>query len=189
MDLTEAEDIKKRWLKCTESERESEVAQQCPTLCDPMDCSLPGSSLHGIFQARILEWVAISFSKKCTEGLCKKGLNNSDNHDVWSHTQSQTFWTVKSSGPQEILLRTKLVEVMEFQLIYFTSEKKIPLNDCESTLRMKWPKYWSFTFSISPSSEHARLIAFRMDQLDLLAVQGTFKSLLQHHSSKTLILW
>ena len=58
----------------------------------------------------------------------------------------------------------------------------------ESTLRMRWPKYWSFSFSISPSNEHAGLISFRMDWLDLLAVQGTLKSLLQHHSSKASIL-
>ena len=54
----------------------------------------------------------------------------------------------------------------------------------ESILRMRWPKYWSFSFSIIPSKEHPGLISFRMDWLDLLAVQGTFKSLLQHHSSK-----
>ena len=54
----------------------------------------------------------------------------------------------------------------------------------ESTLHMRWPKYWSFSFSISPSNEHLRLISFRMDWLGLLAVQGTLKSLLQHHSSK-----
>ena len=54
----------------------------------------------------------------------------------------------------------------------------------ESTLRMRWPKYWNFSFSIIPSKEHPRLISFRMDWLDLLAVQGTLKSLLQHHSSK-----
>ena len=59
----------------------------------------------------------------------------------------------------------------------------------ESTLHMKWPKYWSFCFSISPSNEHPGLISFRMDWLDLLAVQGTLKTLLQHHSSKELILW
>ena len=59
----------------------------------------------------------------------------------------------------------------------------------ESPLRMRWPKYWSFSFSISPSKEHPRLISFRMDWLDLLAVQGTLKSLLQHHSSKASILW
>ena len=58
----------------------------------------------------------------------------------------------------------------------------------ESTLHMRWPKYWSFSFSISPSNEHLRLISFRMDWLDLLAVQGTLKSLLQHHSSKASIL-
>ena len=59
----------------------------------------------------------------------------------------------------------------------------------ESTLRMRWPKYWSFSFSISPSNEHPGLISLRMDWLDLLAVQGTLKSLLQHHSSNASILW
>ena len=58
----------------------------------------------------------------------------------------------------------------------------------ESTLHMRWPKYWSFSFSISPSNEHPGLISFRMVWLDLLAVQGTLKSLLQHHSSKASIL-
>ena len=59
----------------------------------------------------------------------------------------------------------------------------------ESTLRMRWPKYWSFSFSISPSNEHPGLISFRMDWLDLLAIQGTLKSLLQHHCSNASILW
>ena len=59
----------------------------------------------------------------------------------------------------------------------------------ESTLLMRWPKYWSFSFSIIPSKEHPGLISSRMDWLDLLAVQGTLKSLLQHHSSKASILW
>ena len=58
----------------------------------------------------------------------------------------------------------------------------------ESTLRVRWPKYWSFSFSIIPSKEHPGLISFRMDWLDLLAIQGTLKSLLQHHSSKASIL-
>ena len=58
----------------------------------------------------------------------------------------------------------------------------------ESTFLMRWPKYWSFSFSISPSNEHPELISFRMNWLDLLAVQGTLKSLLQHHSSKASIL-
>ena len=79
------------------------------------------------------------------------------------------------------------------------SSSVVPFSSCpqslpasvfsnESTFRMKWPKYWSFSFSISPSKEHPGLISFRMDCLDLLAVQGTLKSLLQHHSSKASIL-
>ena len=59
----------------------------------------------------------------------------------------------------------------------------------ESALRIRWPKYWSFSFNISPFNEHPGLISFKMDSMDLLAVQGTLKSLLQHHSSKASILW
>ena len=65
----------------------------------------------------------------------------------------------------------------------------IRLFSNESTLRMRWPKYWSFRFSIIPFKEHPGLISFRMDWLDLLAVQGTLKSILQNHSSKVSILW
>ena len=79
------------------------------------------------------------------------------------------------------------------------SSSVVPFSSCpqslpasessnESTLRMRWPKYWSFSFSIIPSKEHPGLISCRMDWLDLLAVQGTLKSLLQHHSSKASIL-
>ena len=59
----------------------------------------------------------------------------------------------------------------------------------ESVLHIRWPKYWSFSFSMGPSNEHSGMISFRMDWLDLLAVQGTLKSLLQHHSLRALILW
>ena len=59
----------------------------------------------------------------------------------------------------------------------------------ESILHIRWPKYWSLSFSLSPSNEYSGLISFRMDWLDLLAVQGTLKSLLQHHNSKASILW
>ena len=68
------------------------------------------------------------------------------------------------------------------------SPPRIRVFPNESTLHMKWPKYWSFSLSISPSNEHPRLIYFRMDWLDLLAVQETLKSLLQHHSSKVSII-
>jgi len=66
---------------------------------------------------------------------------------------------------------------------------RIRVYSNESTLCSRWPKYWSFSFSISLSNEHPGLISFRMDWLDLLAVQGTLKSLLQHHSSEASILW
>ena len=65
---------------------------------------------------------------------------------------------------------------------------RISVFSNESALRIRWPKYWSFSFNISPSNEHPGLISFRMDWLDLLAVQGTLKSLLQHHSPKASIL-
>ena len=65
----------------------------------------------------------------------------------------------------------------------------IRISSNESALRIRWPKYWSFSFSISSSSEYSGLISFRIDWFDLIAVQGTLKSLLQHHSSKASILW
>ena len=65
----------------------------------------------------------------------------------------------------------------------------IRIFSIEAVLCIRWPKYWSFSFSINPSNEHSGLISFRMDWLDLLAVQGTLKSLLQHHSSKASVLW
>ena len=69
------------------------------------------------------------------------------------------------------------------------SPSSIRVSSNESTLPMRWPKYWSFSLSISPSNEHPGLVSLRMDWLDLLAVQGTLRSLLQHHSSKASILW
>ena len=74
-------------------------------------------------------------------------------------------------------------------LLLHTIPPSIRVFSNESTLRMRWPQYWSFSFSIIPSNEHAGLIPFRMDWLDLLAGQGTLKSLLQHHSLKASILW
>ena len=73
-------------------------------------------------------------------------------------------------------------------LLLLSVPPSIRIFSKESTLRMTWPKYWSFSFSISPSNEHPGLISFRMDWLDLLAVQETLKSLLQHNSSKASIL-
>ena len=80
-----------------------------------------------------------------------------------------------------ILCRPLLLLPSIFPSIRVFSNEPVP--------RIRWPKYWSFSFNISPSNEHSRLISFRIDWLDLFAVQGTLKSLLQHHSSKASILW
>ena len=74
-------------------------------------------------------------------------------------------------------------------LLLPSSLPSIRVFSSESVLHIRWPKYWSFSFSISPSNEYSGLISFRMDWLDLLAVQGTLRSILQHHSSKVSILW
>ena len=74
-------------------------------------------------------------------------------------------------------------------LLLLTTFPSIKVFSNEATLCMRWPKYWSFSFSISPSNEHPGLISFRMDWLDLLEVQGTLKSFLQHYSSKASIFW
>ena len=122
------------------------VTQSCPTLCDPMNCNIPG--------------LAITNSRS-----------------------SLRLTSIKSVMPSShlILCHPLLLPPSIFPSIRVFSE--------ESVLLTRWPKYWSFSFNVSPSNEHSELIFFRMDWLDLLAVQGTLKSLLQHHSSKASILW
>ena len=113
---------------------------------------------------------------------------------LWPHGQQHARPPCPSSTPRVypnscplmppsyfILCRPLLLPPSIFPSIRFFSN--------ESVLRIRWPKYWSFSFNISPSNEYLGLISFRMDWLDLLAVQGTLKSLLQHHSSKASILW
>ena len=125
----------------------SSVAQSCPTLCDPMNRSMPGLSVH---------------------------------HQLPEVTQThvhQVSDAIQPSYPPSSLL---LLSPIPPTIRVFSNV---------STLRVRWPKYWSFSFGISHSNEHPGLISFRMDLLDLLAVQGTLKSLLQHHSSKASVLW
>ena len=120
------------------------IAQLCPTLCDPMDCSTPGFSVH---------------------------------YQLWSLLKLMSIMSVMPSN-HLILCRPLLLLPSIFPIIrVFSSE----------SVRIRWTKYWSFSFSISPSNEYSALISFRMDWLDLLAVQGILKSLLQDHSSKTSI--
>ena len=119
----------------------SSVTQSCPTLCDPIDCSMPGFSVH---------------------------------HQLPEVAQNHVH-PVSASPNQLILCHPLLLPSIFSNIRVFSSE---------SVLRIRWPKYWSFSFSISPSNEYSGLISFRMDWLDLLAIQQTLKSLLQHHSSK-----
>ena len=113
-----------------------------------------------------------------------------------------TPWTAARQASLSITNSRSLLKLMSIESVMPSSHlilchpllllppipPSIRVISSESTLHMRWPKYWSFSFSISPSNEHLRLISFRMDWLDLLAVQGTLKSLLQHHSSKASIL-
>ena len=116
---------------------------------------------------------------------------------------SATLWTAASqpslsiTGSQSLLKLISIESVMPSihlilccpLLLLLSIFPSIRVFSNEWTLPMRWPKYWSFSFSINPSNEHPGLISFRMDWLDLLAVQGTLRSLLQHHSSKASILW
>ena len=99
-------------------------------------------------------------------------------HQLLEFTQIHAHWVGDAIQPSHPLSPLLLLPQVPPSIKVFSNE---------STLRMRWLKYWSFSFSISPSNEHPGLISFRMDWLDLLAVQGTLKSLLQHHSSKASI--
>ena len=124
-----------------------------------------------------------------------------------SNTQSlqlfATPWTAASQDSLSITNSQNLLKLMSIESV-MPSNHRIRYSPLlllssifpstrvfsnESALRIRWPKYWSCSFNISPSNEHPGLISFRMDLLDLLAVQGMLKSLLQHHSSKASILW
>ena len=101
-------------------------------------------------------------------------------HQLWSPPKPMSIMSVMPSN--YLILRRPL-------LLLPPTFPSIRVFSNESAVRIRWLKYWSFSFCISPSSEYSGLISFRMDWLDLLAVQGTLKSLLQHHSSKASILW
>ena len=176
-------------LQCMKVKSENEVAQSYPTLRDPMDCSLPGSSVHGILQPRILEWVAMPFSSGSSQPRGQTHVFATP----WSaaHQASLSItnsWSLLKLMSVESVMPSNHLILCHALLLLPSIFPSIRVFSCESVLHIRWPKYWSFSFSISPSNEYSRLISFRMDWLDLLAVQGTLKSLLQHHSSKVSIL-
>ena len=99
------------------------------------------------------------------------------------------FWSSLKLMPIELVMPSNHFILCHPLLLSPSIFPSIRVFSKESALRVRWPKYWSFSFNISPSNDHQGLISFRMDWLDLLAVQGVLKSLLQHHSSKASILW
>ena len=113
-----------------------------------------------------------------------------------------TTWTAAHQASLSITSSRRLLKLMSIESVMPSNRlifchpllllpsifPRISVFSKESVLHIRWPKYWSFSFSISPSNDYSKLISFRMDWLDLLAVQGTLKSLLQHHSSKASIL-
>ena len=98
-------------------------------------------------------------------------------------------WSLLKLMPIELVVPSNHLILCRPLLLLPSIFPSIRVFSNESVLHIRWPKYWSFSFSISPSNEYLALISFRMDWLDLLAVQGTLKSLVQHHSSKASILW
>ena len=124
----------------------SSVAQSCLTLCDPMDCSTPGSPVH---------------------------------HQLQEFTQTHVCRVCDATQPSHPLCPLLLLTSIFPSIRVFSNE---------SVLHIRWPKHWSFCFTINSSNEYSGLISFRMDWLDLLAVKGTLESLLQHHSSKASVI-
>ena len=106
-------------------------------------------------------------------------------HQLLEFTQTHAHWVVDAIQPSHPLLSPS-PPALNLSILLPSS---IRVFSNESALHIRWPNYWSFSFNISSSSEHPRLISFSMDWLDLLAVQGTLKILLQHHSSKASIIW
>ena len=131
---------------CFSSVQFTSITQSCPTLCDPMNCSMPGHPVH---------------------------------HPLPEFTQMYVHQVGDAIQPSHPLSSPSPTAPNPSSIRVFSNE---------STFHMRWPKYWSFSFSISPSNEHPGLISFRMDWMDLLAGEGTLNSLLQHHSSKASIL-
>ena len=143
------------------------VTQSCPTLCDPMDCSTPVLPVHHQLP---------EFTQTYVHWALQASLS------ITSFQSLPKLMSIESVMPSNHLI---LCCPLLFSPSIFPS---IRVFSNESVLHIRWPKYWSFRFNISPSNEHSGLISFRMDWLDLLTVQGTLKSLLQHHSSKASIL-
>ena len=144
-----------------------------------MDCSPPDSSVRGIFQARVLEWVAISFSKFSSfTQLCPTLCDPMNRRTPGLPVHHQLPESLKLTSIKSLIPSSHLI-LCHPLLLLPPIPSSIRVFSNLDFLRMRWPNYLSFSLSISPSSEHPGLISFIMDWLDILAVQGTLKSLLQ----------
>ena len=177
-----------------------------------MDCSPPSSTIHGISQARILEWVAISFFRRSSQPRDRTRVSCFERWILyhWATRCSVTQlcltlvtpWTASCQASLSFTIFLNLLQLMSIESVMPSNHLILcPLLFLPSilpsirvfssgwALHIRWPKYWRFSFSISSFWEYSGLISFRIDWVDLLAVQGALKSLLQHRSSKASILW
>ena len=168
----------------------AKLLQSCPTLCDPIDGSPPGSPSLGF--SRQKHWMCCYFLLQCVKVKTLSRIR-----------LLVTPWTAAHQASLSITNSWSLLKVMSIEsvmpcnrlilccplLLPLSIFPSIRVFSKESVLPIRWPKYWSFSISVSPSNECSGLISFRMDWLDRFAVQGTLKSLLQHHYLKASILW
>ena len=204
--------VHKKWTQCCKSTICCcccSLTNLCLSLCNSMDCSLPGSSvfhyLPEFAQIHQSRWcyLIISFSAIPSPPALNLSQHQFSSVQVLSHVQlSATPWTAACQASLSITNSQSLLKLMSIELVMPSNHlilchplllppsifPSIGVFSNELVLCIRWPKYWCFSFSISPSNEYSGLISFRMDWLDLLVVQGTLKSLLHHHSSKASIL-
>ena len=140
-------------------------------------------SLQCLVAKILAEWATLRNSHL----IYFQSISFSPNYIQYSLTITNS-WSLPKLMSIELVMPTKHLILCRPLLLPPSIFPSIRVFSNESDLHIRWPKYWSFSFSISPSSEYSGLISFRMDWLDLLAVQGTLKSLLQHHNSKASIL-
>ena len=175
----------------------------CATLCDPMNHSTPGFPFHH----QIPEFTQ-THVHQVRDAIQPYHPLSSPSHPAFSLSQHQ-FRSVQLlicvqlqaslsiTNSQTLFKLMSIESMMPSNCLIFCHPllllpsifPRIRVFSKESVLHIRWPKYWSFSFSISPSNEYSGLTSFRMDWLDLLSVQGTLQSLLQHHSSKASIIW
>ena len=144
---------------------------------------IPSSKWHTVFFKTSVSQSVSSVTQSCPT-LC-----NTMNHSRPGLPVHHKLWSLLKLMPIELVMPSSHLIHCHPLLLLPPVPPCIRVFTNESTLHIRWPKYWSFSFSISPSNEHPGLISFRMDWLDLLTVQGALKSLLQHHSSKASIFW